>query len=83
MPIYRQDIKLYATVYVRADDADDAAGKIAGLHLQALEFFDDAGANDVPISDKGYTDPELPDISLSPAMTIHGPDVGSIPELVE
>jgi hypothetical protein len=34
-------------------------------------------AGDVPTSELQYDDPDLPAVSLSPAMTIHGPDADS------
>lgn len=68
MTIYSIDLKVAATAYVRADSQADA--------IQALK--DEIGLNgcdyaDIEISGVALDSPELPDISLSPAMTIYGP----------
>lgn len=65
MTVYSIDLKVAATAYVRADTKEEA--------IQALK--DEIGINgcdyaDLEISDLPLESEELPDISLSPAMTI-------------
>jgi len=72
MPIYGIDIKIYATAYIRADNEKQAAKRAASLNNTVLEILD-AGP-EVAISGRSFADPALPDLSLSPAMTIVGPE---------
>ena len=81
MPIYGIDIKIYATAYIRADNEKQAAERVALLTDAILEVRD-AGP-EVAISGRSLTDPALPDLSLSPAMTIAGPEHDDEPELLE
>jgi len=72
MSIYRTDIWIAATVYVRASNAEEAA-KIAngidfdGIELQEQELFGD----DLSISGARFDSEDMPDLSLSPVMTIY------------
>lgn len=69
MSLYAFDITLHATVYVKAETAAKArraANLFTGNGLQ-LAIHEDAA---LPISDRKYEDPSLPDVSLSPAVTI-------------
>lgn len=68
MSIYQIDLKVAATAYVRANSKEEA--------IQALK--DEIGKHGTDIiefetSTRKFDDPELPDISLSPAMTVLGP----------
>lgn len=65
------DVRVYATVYVRAGSADEALAIARGLELSTIEVD---GGGDVEVSGLSFDDPDLPDVSLSPAMTIVGPD---------
>lgn len=67
MPIYSIDLKVAATAYVRANSKQEA---IDALRDEIGNFCD---LDDFEISDLAFNNPELPDISLSPAMTVHGP----------
>ena len=81
MPIYSIAVTIYATAYVRAGTPEEAEVKAANLENLALEVED--RASEVPISGLQLSDPALPDISLSPAMTVIGPDKDDVPELAE
>jgi hypothetical protein len=81
MPIYSIAVPIYATAYVRAGTPEEAKVKAANLENLALEVED--RASEVPISGLQLSDPALPDISLSPAMTVIGPDKDDVPELAE
>lgn len=77
--VYRIDVKIAGTAYVKAASADEALVKVRALANKGFEFE----AYDDTISDREFDDPELPEISLSPAMTIYGPfDDDAVPELV-
>lgn len=67
MSVYQIDLKVAATAYVRADSKEEA--------IQALKDEIGRGCDfdDFEVSDLRLSDPELPDISLSPAMTVLGP----------
>lgn len=81
MPIYSIAVTIYATAYVRAGTPEEAKVKAANLENLALEVED--RASEVPISGLQLSDPALPDISLSPAMTVIDPDKDDVPELAE
>lgn len=72
MKVFRTDIWIAATVYVKADD-EEAAAKIVnrldfdGIELQEQELY----GEDFAISGARFDSDELPDVSLSPAMTIY------------
>lgn len=73
--IYTVDVRLYATAYIRASSAKEAL-EIAKRELSG-EFIEVAEQreSDIPITGERFS-PEMPDVSLSPAMTIKGPDRG-------
>jgi hypothetical protein len=81
MSIYSITVTVFATAYIRAGSADEAKAKAFALENHVLEI-EDAGS-EVAISGLKLNDPELPDISLSPAMTVIGPEKDDTPELVE
>lgn len=76
MPIYTVPIRVYATLYVRADDADAAYLASRAIRDEPIIVSGDL------ISDLRYDDPSLPDVSLSPAMTVGDPDPESIEEII-
>ncbi len=79
MPIFRIDTVIYASLYVRADDAPQAARRAKALANRVLDVAD-TGGSEVPISGCRFDDPELPDLSLAPAMTVIGPGDNDEPE---
>ncbi len=81
MPLFRVDIVLYASLYVRADGQAQAAQQAKSLANRVLVVAD-AGGSEVPISACRFNDPDLPDLSLAPAMTIIGPGDNDEPELM-
>lgn len=63
--VYQAEIQVYATIYVVAEDEDEAQAiilKRLGNDLQVGESED--------VSSLGFDDHNLPDVSISPAMTI-------------
>lgn len=76
MKLYSIPITVYATVYVRADNEDDAYSEACKLRDMPIEVTGDA-----LISDLRFDDPDLPDVSISSAMTIADPDPVNIEEI--
>lgn len=70
MPVYSIGVKIDATAYIKAEDEVEALA-IARRELNdvALEVSPQEGA--LPISGRLFDDPRLPEISLSPAMSIN------------
>lgn len=73
MNIYSVDVQVCATAYVLANSEEEALGLIQRLRNQTLELEEDGDL----ISGAPFDDPNFPDLSLSPAMTIHGVWPGS------
>jgi hypothetical protein len=78
--IYRMDVQIAATVYVRADSAEQAKAIISELKDTALELAEQDGV--LPISGTPLDDEQLPPVSLSPVMTVLGGFNGGEPEEV-
>lgn len=81
MPIYSIAVTVYATAYIRAGSPEEAKAKAAALENHALEVVD--AGSEVAISGLRLSDPALPDVSLSPAMTVIGPDKDDTAEWME
>lgn len=81
MAIYSIDVQVWATAYIQADSEAEALEKAKALKLGCLEVSDAGG--DIAVSSAQLDDEDLPDVSLSPAMTCHGPADGDTPELCE
>lgn len=62
--VYKMDVQLCATAYVKAKSAREAQAKIENWIYG--RWFELQGED---ISSAAYSSPLLPDISLSPAMT--------------
>jgi hypothetical protein len=83
MKVFSIDVRMVATAYIRAETHEAAVELVQRqLHETGLDL--EVGyMNDVPISGLQYHDPELPEVSLSPAMTIVGPADDDALEMVE
>lgn len=81
MKLYSVDIPITATAYIKANSAEEALKRASSLALLGIEFPEDL-EREVPISGRMYDDPNLPEISLSPAMTI-GPSPIDISQIAE
>jgi hypothetical protein len=79
--IYRVDVQIAGTAYVKADSVEDALNKIATLNGSALEVAEQDG--ELAICGRRFNDARLPELSLSPAMTIYGVWPGDKPSEVE
>ena len=73
MNLYSIDMQVAATAYVKAGSEAEALRKVASIHGTCLNL-EDPNQSDVPISSAGYVDPDLPEVSFSPVMTIYGPN---------
>lgn len=71
MKLYSCDLRIYGTAYIKAKSKAEALTIARSLKMSCLEVRSTGG--DIETSDEGFRTLE-PDISLSTAMTIHGPD---------
>lgn len=71
MKLYSVDVAICATAYIKADSHAEALAAARELYLASPDILDSGG--DLPVSGTRYSDPDLPDVSLSPAMTCYGP----------
>ncbi|TGT64038.1 MULTISPECIES: hypothetical protein [unclassified Mesorhizobium] len=69
MNLYSIELKICATAYIKAETEEAALAKAKELVGDGIELREDEYA-ELPISGKRYDDEDLPDVSLSPAMTI-------------
>lgn len=69
--VYACDVNVYATVYVKAGSEEEAR-KIVLEDVAGSAMFLSHG--DVPVSAKRFDDPNLPTVSLSPAVTVASED---------
>lgn len=69
MTIYRVDVPVYATIYVKADDARQALERMQEAS-DCLTVETGNTPDDWIITDMRLDDPELPIVSLSPVMTM-------------
>ena len=72
MNIYSVDIRIWATTYVRAKSQAEAFRIARGLTGTSIELRDDPHTN-IPICGCEFDNPDLPDISLSPIITLSKP----------
>lgn len=74
--IYSCDVTVFATAYIRAPNQKMANQLALGLQRKKLEVEAAThGRCEVEFSGRDYNDPELPEVSLSPAMTLGRPGI--------
>lgn len=73
-PIWAINVRIYATAYIRAETQEAALEIARKLKDETLEVD-----GDEMISEASLESPDLPDVSLSPSMTIEGVDDGDVP----
>jgi hypothetical protein len=91
MAVWNLDLKVYATAYVTADTAEEALAKLRkhfqmadGTPLETLDLEVGEGeAQDFEISGTSFDDPDLPEICLSPAMTVYAPEPNAEMQFVD
>lgn len=82
MNLYEIDVRIAGTAYIKAKSKAEAVRKAKGLKHLSLQLGEDE-QGELPISGRDYDDPRLPEISLSPAMTIHGPWNAAFAQIAE
>lgn len=70
MKVYRIDMMVAATACIKAKSKNEAFEIARGLKNDSPSIQDHAG--EIEVIGLRFDDPDLPDVSLSPAMTIHG-----------
>lgn len=82
MNVYCINVNIIGTAYIKAETAADALRK-AWEQLNGVEILVAKTYNsEVQISKNVYDSPDFPEVSLSPAMVLHGPVTNETPELV-
>lgn len=79
--LYKIDVRLIATMYIKAESEAEAAQKLAEFG-DGFELFEEE-RGEFPITGRAFDDPRLPNISASPCMTLAGPCEGAVWELAE
>lgn len=82
MNIYRVPIIIAGSAYVLASSMIEAQRAVGMMSDMSIEVQEDE-TQEVPISGRRLDDPDLPDVSISPAMTVIGIEPESSPELVD
>lgn len=81
--VYRVDVHICGTAYVRADSEADARLKLQTLEQGFLTCTDgDVDGKEI-FHEGSFNDPDLPELSLSPAMTIICAEANDSFELVD
>lgn len=73
--VYSIDVRIYGTLYVKAESKEAALELAKQTKNSCLELPPGEWC-DLLISDERLDSPSLPEVSLSPMMTCHGPDDG-------
>jgi len=82
MPLYSIDVKICGTAYIKAESEAEAMAKTKRLKDAWISSDPRDGGGDIPISGAPFNSDDMPEISLSPAMTCCGLwDEHSKPEL--
>jgi len=79
MSVFQIDVPIWATAYIRAENAEEAREKLDAW-IKSDGWFDNIKD---AISEDRFDDPDLNEISLSPAMTINAPETGEMPMLAD
>ena len=77
MPLYSTNVMICATAYIRADTLEEAQKIATDRFTDSNLILPDEVDADVPIFGLEYDHPEMPDVSLSPAMTLQNVCEGS------
>lgn len=81
MKVFSIDVRVYATAYIKADSAEEALALAKAMQDSTLTVTD--AGSEVAISGVMLASDDLPRVSLSPAMTVYGPEDGFEPSLAE
>ena len=83
MNVYSVDIPVWATTDIKAENEEQALEKLkklgaACLELQTTDWAEPDDEVEVHVSAVRFDDPALPELSLSPAMTISADGIHKI-----
>jgi len=67
--LYRAEITIEATAYIKASSVEEARTLWRAMDGGTAEL-PDGEFDDITISDCSFDDPDLPDVSISPAVTL-------------
>jgi hypothetical protein len=74
--VFSADIMVCMTVYVVAETEEDACKQVQAFHGEGGEMrTGDEFISGLPVSEARYSDPDFPDISISPAVTVYAEDL--------
>ena len=83
--VYSVEFTIHATAYIRETSEEGAKkaallmqGVFADLPTNDTGWDESDGSSQVCISDKSYSDEDLPRFSFSPAVTLGEPDLDSL-----
>lgn len=76
--VYRIEMRMSATLYVRAKSEKEAREIAKRSSLSVMRLT----PGEVEVSDSPFDSPELPDVSFSPVATVQGPYEEFDPDLV-
>jgi hypothetical protein len=72
MKIFSVEIAIAATVYVTAESEDEAVRKVRAFNNHGGEFRTELEfIEGLPVSSARFGSPNFPEISISPAVTVH------------
>lgn len=69
MNVYRIEVKVAATMYVKASSEVEAREKVEMYDCTVVEIAENETY--VPVSKRVFADPKLPPVSISPWGTLH------------
>lgn len=69
MNVYRIEVKVAATMYVKASSEVEAREKANGYDVSLVEFNENFPS--IQVTDRAFDDPDLHDVSLSKAGTLY------------
>lgn len=71
--LYAIDVPIIATLYVKAENAEEAKRLAVAACLDAGMEMSDRSGGDIEIFGGSFDSEDLPDVSFSPAMTVETP----------
>ena len=76
--VFRTDIWIAATAYIRAESAEEAAQILAGMDTNIQFQEGQEIAEGLEISGERLESEDLPELSLSPVMTVYAVKLGAV-----
>lgn len=72
MKVFSFEVSICGTIYVRAEDEKEALRKLSGAFDGETTCLDmEKHYHGIPIDGRRFDDPELPEVSLAPVMTVY------------